>query len=208
MLRDFGVHQWTLVYKFSGAISRKSLINESRWCPSKTTNQGVVGSNPAGRAKKSKGLQKRRPFSFPALRDFFTQPPAEVSSLACFGFYPFFFVGTGIKFDVTALGRDLTTMLLVPTFLVLFIVVRGAPVFLYRNDIPRDQRLAFALSSSVASLSIVVVITEIGAHSHTMNPDITAALIGAALLSVLLFPTIAGVLLQRLASPLGNAARP
>ena len=137
------------------------------------------------------------------------KPIREKLDAVCFGwFYPFFFVGTGIKFDVTALGRDLTTMLLVPTFLVLFIIVRGAPVFLYRNDIPRDQRLAFALSSSVASLSIVVVITEIGTHSHTMNPDITAALIGAALLSVLLFPTIAGVLLQRIASPLGNAGTP
>jgi hypothetical protein len=42
-----------------------------------------------------------------------------------------------------------------------------------------------------------VVITEIGVRAHTMNPDIAAALVGAALLSVLLFPTIAGALLSR-----------
>jgi Kef-type K+ transport system membrane component KefB len=133
----------------------------------------------------------------------------EKLDAVCFGwFYPFFFVGTGIKFDIVALTRDLTTMLLVPAFLVLFLVVRGTPVFLYRNDIARRERLPFALSSAVASLSIVVVITELGARSHVMSTDIAAALIGAALLSVLLFPTIAGVMLQRIAAPLPNAGTP
>lgn len=120
-------------------------------------------------------------------------------------FYPFFFVGTGIKFDIAALGRDFTTMLLVPASLVLFLVVRGAPVLLYRKDIASEQRLAFALSTSVASLSILVVITEIGLRAKTMNTDIVAALVGAALLSVLLFPTIAGVLLQRIVAPPARA---
>jgi len=116
-------------------------------------------------------------------------------------FYPFFFVGAGIKFDITALGRDLTTMLLVPAFAVLFLVIRGAPVFLYRAEIAKAQQLAFALSSAIPSLSIVVVVTEIGVRAKTMNPDVATALIGAALLSVLLFPTIAGVILQRIAAP-------
>ncbi len=116
-------------------------------------------------------------------------------------FYPFFFVGAGIKFDIVALGRDLTTMLLVPAFALLFLVIRGAPVFLYRAEISKAQELAFALSSAVPSLSIIVVITEIGVRAKTMSSDVAAALIGAALLSVLLFPTIAGVILQRIAAP-------
>src|SRR3990172_6480336 len=116
-------------------------------------------------------------------------------------FYPFFFVGTGVKFDITALGQDLTTMLLVPAFAVLFLVIRGAPVFLYRDAIASAQRLPFALAAAVPSLSIIVVITEIGVLAKTMNPDVAAALIGAALLAVLLFPTIAGVMLQRIAAP-------
>jgi Kef-type K+ transport system membrane component KefB len=126
------------------------------------------------------------------------KPLREKIEAVSFGwFYPFFFVGTGIKFDVAALGRDLTTMLLVPAFAVLFLVIRGAPVLLYRRAIEREQRLPFVLSSAVPSLSIIVVITEIGVRAKTMNPDVAAALIGAALLAVLLFPTIAGVLLSR-----------
>jgi Kef-type K+ transport system membrane component KefB len=59
------------------------------------------------------------------------KPLREKIDAVAFGwFYPFFFVGTGIKFDITALARDLATMLLVPTFVLLFLIVRGAPVFL------------------------------------------------------------------------------
>ena len=122
---------------------------------------------------------------------------AKIEAVTFGWFYPFFFVGTGVKFDLAALGQDLTTMLMVPAFVILFLVIRGAPLFLYRNDITKAQWLPFALSSAVPSLSIIVVITEIGVRAKTMNPDVAAALVGAALLSVLLFPTIAGVLLPK-----------
>ena len=122
---------------------------------------------------------------------------AKIDAVFFGWFFPFFFVGTGIKFDLPALTRDLTTMILVPTFLLLFLLVRGVPVVLYRKDLALPERVPFVLASAVASLSIVVVITEIGVRSRTMNPDIAAALVGAALLSVMLFPTIAGVLLSR-----------
>jgi Kef-type K+ transport system membrane component KefB len=112
-------------------------------------------------------------------------------------FYPFFFVGTGIKFDLAALGRDLETALLVPAFVVLFLLVRGIPVVLYRKDLAAEQRLPFALSSAIPSLSIIIVITHIGLKTRTMNAEISAALVGAALVSALLFPTIAGVLMSR-----------
>ena len=123
-------------------------------------------------------------------------------------FYPFFFVGTGVKFDIAALAQDLTTMLLVPAFAVLFVVIRGVPVFLYRDAIAKAERLPFALSSAVPSLSIIVVITEIGLLAKTMNPDVAAALIGAALLAVLLFPTIAGIMLQRTGAPHAAGSSP
>jgi Kef-type K+ transport system membrane component KefB len=126
------------------------------------------------------------------------EPFREKIDAVLFGwFIPFFFVGTGIKFEIQALVRDATTLLLVPTFLVLFLVVRGGPVFLYRKELAESERLPFALFSSVASLSLIVVITGSGVHTRGMGPDIAAPLVGAAVLSVLLFPTIAGALLAR-----------
>jgi Kef-type K+ transport system membrane component KefB len=137
------------------------------------------------------------------------KPLREKIEAVTFGwFYPFFFVGTGANFDMVALGRDLTTALLVPGFAVLFLLVRGAPVYLYRRALAPAQRLPFALSSAIPSLSIIVVITEIGARTKLMNPDVAAALVGAALLSVLLFPTIAGVILQRPAAPVVGSETP
>jgi Kef-type K+ transport system membrane component KefB len=120
----------------------------------------------------------------------------------CFGWFtPFFFVGTGIAFDLAALTRDVATMLLIPTFLLLLLLVRGGTVFLYRNDIQPSQRLPFALSASVASLGLSIVITKIGSQAYHMNPDIAQSLIAAALLSSLVFPTLAGALLSRVAAP-------
>ncbi len=100
----------------------------------------------------------------------------------------------------------MTTLILVPTFLVLFLLVRGLPVVLYRNDLAPQERVPFVLASAVASLSIVVVVTEIGMHTRTMDHDIATALVGAALLSVMLFPTIAGVLLSRKGGPSDRSA--
>ena len=44
---------------------------------------------------------------------------------------------------------------------------------------------------------MVVAITDIGVRSGHMPAQMAAALVGAGLLSVLLFPTIAGVLLGK-----------
>lgn len=130
------------------------------------------------------------------------KPFREKIDAVLFGwFIPFFFVGTGIKFDLPGLTRDLPTMLLVPTFLFLFLLVRGAPVLLYRKDLSPNERLPFALFSAVASLSLVVVITEIEVRGRGMSTDIAAALVGAGVLSLLLFPTVGGVLLSRSAHP-------
>ncbi len=126
------------------------------------------------------------------------EPLREKIDAVCFGwFMPFFFVGMGIKFNFDALVQSVTTLLLVPTFGGLFLLVRGLPVFLYRHDLARGERLPFALFAAVPSLSLVVVITEIGLRTHRMSPDIAAALVGAGVLAVLLFPTIAGALCSK-----------
>jgi len=121
----------------------------------------------------------------------------KMETLSFGWFYPFFFVGAGIQFDLGALGHDLPTMLLVPAFAVLFLVIRGVPVLLYRGNLDTAHLLPFAFSSAVPSLTIIVVITQTGVKAKSMTPDVAAAMIGAAMLSVLLFPTIAGSHLSR-----------
>jgi len=145
--------------------------------------EGILGAFAAGMIV---GLATRGPEGAP----FRTKIEA-----ICFGWLsPFLFVGTGVAYDVGALTRDATTMLLIPTLLLTFLLVRGAPMLLYGPELPKRERLALALSASVSSLGLVVVITQIGLKADRMNQDVAQALVGVALLSLILFPTLAAVL--------------
>lgn len=106
-------------------------------------------------------------------------------------FTPFFFVGTGIEFDLGALTRDATTIVLLPAFVLLFLLVRGLPTLLYRRDLGAGEQRSFACLASVPSLGLVVVITQLGLLARSMNADIAQAMVGAALLSLLVYPLLA-----------------
>lgn len=108
-----------------------------------------------------------------------------------FGFFiPMFFIATGIKFDLHALTATPAALLRVPLFLGMFLVARGVPVWLCRRDLPRGDWLPLALMSSTA-LPLVVAVAEIGTATNRMKPETAAALVGAGMLSMLLFPALA-----------------
>jgi len=112
-------------------------------------------------------------------------------------FIPVFFVVSGMQFDLGALERDPVFLLNIPLFLMLFILVRGLPVLaLYRRDLAGAELLPMILFSATA-LPLVVVITELGVASHDMLPQNAAALVSAAMLSVVIFPAVAFALLRR-----------
>ena len=116
---------------------------------------------------------------------------AKLTSIS-FGFFvPLFFIVSGMRFDLDALTDSPTTLLRVPLFLALFFVVRGVPTLvLYRRDVAKRDVLPLALLASTA-LPLVVAITEIGLQTDRMKPENAAALVGAGMLSVLLFPYLA-----------------
>lgn len=102
-----------------------------------------------------------------------------------------------MQFDLHALFATPTALLRVPLFLVLFLVVRGTPaLLLYRRDLPRSQLAPLALFSATG-LPLIVVITTIGVEEGRMRTVNAAALVAAGLFSVLLYPMIARLLLQR-----------
>ncbi len=110
-----------------------------------------------------------------------------------FGFLiPIFFVVSGTQIDIPALFSSTESLLRVPLFLLSLFVVRGLPVLLYRGLSVRD-RLALALYAAT-SLPLIVVIAHVGKATGQMAPANAAALVGAGILSVLLFPLAALVL--------------
>ena len=108
-----------------------------------------------------------------------------------YGFFiPFFFVVSGVNFDLSALADEPLRLLELPLFLALFLVVRGTPALvLYRTHLDRRARLALAFFSST-QLPLVVAITTIAIDQGHMLPSTAASLVGAAILSTTIFPLV------------------
>lgn len=119
-------------------------------------------------------------------------PVLEKVEAMGFGFLvPVFFVVTGIEFDLHALLSGGRTLLLLPVFLLLFLLIRGGPVYvLAPRDLLRRDRRALTLLASTA-LPLVVAITTIGVDDKVLKSADAAALVGAAMVSVLVFPLVA-----------------
>lgn len=108
-----------------------------------------------------------------------------------FGFFvPIFFIRSGMLFDLDSLLHDPVALATVPLFLGLFLVARGSTAFLFRSDLSGRQLLPLGLFTATA-LPLVVALTEIGVEEGHLTRDDGAALVGAAMLSVLLFPLFA-----------------
>jgi Kef-type K+ transport system membrane component KefB len=118
-----------------------------------------------------------------------------------FGFLiPIFFVVSGMNFDADALFSSADVMWRVPFFFGLFLAVRGLPaIWVYRRELSARSRTSLAFIQATA-LPLVVVITEIGLDTGHMKPKNATALVGAAMLSVLVFPLVGFALAQRSAS--------
>lgn len=108
-----------------------------------------------------------------------------------FGFLvPLFFVVTGIEFDLAALLGGGWVLVLLPVFLLLFLVVRGLPMWLLApRDLGREDRSALVLFGSTA-LPLVVAITTLGVQEGKLGSGEAAALVGAGMVSVLVFPLV------------------
>ena len=107
-----------------------------------------------------------------------------------FGFFvPFFFVTSGINFDLDALGSAAAIAKLA-MFFVLFLVVRGIPaLLLYRRVLGARDRAALAFYCAT-ELPLVVAITTIAVEAGHMRSSTAAGLVGAAMMSTLVYPFV------------------
>jgi len=116
---------------------------------------------------------------------------SKVEAVA-FGFLvPVFFIYTGVTFDLAALIAQPTLFLLVPVVLVVLFLVRGLPSTLAAPEgSNRRDRLSLALLGATG-LPIIVAVTAIGIDEGILQSSAAALLVGAGMLSVLLFPLLA-----------------
>jgi Kef-type K+ transport system membrane component KefB len=124
-------------------------------------------------------------------------------------FIPVFFVTSGVEYDLDALTSSASNLLMVPVFLAALLAVRGIPALLYHGLISAREVTVTGLWQAT-SLPFIVAATAIGEDLDLVTAAEAAALIGAGLLSVLLFPIIGLSLLggAREASATDEATEP
>jgi Kef-type K+ transport system membrane component KefB len=103
---------------------------------------------------------------------------------------PMFFVASGMHFDIHALAASPRALWRLPLFLLLMFVARSVPIVFYRYELAKEDRIPFVFYSAT-SLPLLIAIAEIGVQTGRMMPDNAAALVGAGMLSILLFPITA-----------------
>ncbi len=101
-------------------------------------------------------------------------------------------------------GASTSNLLMVPIFLAALVAARGLPALLYRRTLG-TRRAAIAGLMQATSLPFIVAATAIGADLGLIDAAESAALVGAGLLSVLLFPLSGLLLLRQSIQPTASA---
>ena len=104
---------------------------------------------------------------------------------------PIFFIYTGVTYDLEALFADPWTLSLLGLGVVMLLVIRGLPSLLAAPRVrpaPISSRRRFF---GATGLPIIVAVTSIGVDQGDLATGTAAALVGAGMVSVLLFPLIA-----------------
>jgi Kef-type K+ transport system membrane component KefB len=106
-------------------------------------------------------------------------------------FIPVFFVTSGMTLDIRAIAADPFRLLI---FAGLLLVVRGLPsLFVYARVMPLRQRLEMTFITAT-TMPLLIALAEIGLQDGVMLPSNAAALVGAGVVSLLIFPAAAAVL--------------
>jgi Kef-type K+ transport system membrane component KefB len=100
---------------------------------------------------------------------------------------PLFFITSGVEFDLPALVTSPASLARLVLFCAGFLFIRVLPVLLYKHVLPERELLPLALFSAT-TLPLVVAVTYLGVRTGDMLPENASALVGAAVISVTVFP--------------------
>ena len=117
-----------------------------------------------------------------------------------FGFLiPIYFVVTGMTFDLDSL-LTVSGLALAALFLGLLLVTRGTSALLWFRELGRRETGALVLCAATG-LPLIVAIVGIGQERGAISGAVGASLVGAGMISVLLYPLLAIRLVGRRDTP-------
>jgi Kef-type K+ transport system membrane component KefB len=114
----------------------------------------------------------------------------RLTSIGSGFFIPLFFIMSGVELDLPGLVTSPASVARLILFCWGFLFVRLLPVLLYKRVLPQRDLLPLALFSST-TLPLVVAVTYLGVRTGDMLPENASALVGAAVVAVAVFPTLA-----------------
>ncbi len=113
-------------------------------------------------------------------------------------FIPIFFISSGMTLDLKAIAQDPLRLLL---FFAMLLVVRGLPSLLvYRRVLPARQRVEMTFITAT-TLPLLIALADIGQQDGVMLPATSAAVVGAGVLAVLVYPLVAVTLHRSALTP-------
>ena len=106
-----------------------------------------------------------------------------------YGFFiPVFFIWSGMTLDIAGIADNPLRVLI---FFLLLLFTRGLPsMIIYRRSLPVRQRVQMTFITATG-MPLLIALAEIGLRDGKMLPANAAALVGAGVLSVLVFPAAA-----------------
>ena len=114
---------------------------------------------------------------------------AKVDAIG-FGFLvPIFFLSSGMKLDVRSILAGTEGLALLGAFLAALILVR-VPLFLLLRRVLGARGAGATALFSATTLSLIVVLTQVAVEAGAMPAAEAAPLVGAGMLSVIVFPTL------------------
>jgi Kef-type K+ transport system membrane component KefB len=106
-------------------------------------------------------------------------------------FIPLFFVASGMSLDIRSIAADPFRLVV---FAVLLLVVRGLPsLLIYARVLPLRERFEMTFITAT-TMPLLIALAAIGLSDGVMLPSNAAALVGAGVISVLVYPAIATLL--------------
>ena len=106
-----------------------------------------------------------------------------------YGFFiPIYFIVSGMNLDLNSILSNPERCVL---FFVLLLVVRGGSVFVLPRIVSPCANGRSSHCSAATALPLLVALSQIGMDTGEMRPANAAALVGAGVLSVLVFPLVA-----------------
>lgn len=106
-------------------------------------------------------------------------------------FIPLFFVSSGMSLDIRSIAANPVRLIV---FAVLLLVVRGLPsLLIYARVLALRQRIEMTFITAT-TMPLLIALAAIGLSDGVMLPSNAAALVGAGVVSVLVYPAVATML--------------